>query len=378
MLPKLSLKQKTTLLEHFSDPEDIYACENFGRVPGVTSEMADVLENKDLTAAQGVLTNCKKKDIGILTILDAAYPKRLFNIHEPPILLYYKGVLPDFEKQPVIGVVGTRRASGYGLNNARQMAAQITNCGGLVVSGGAGGIDTTALEGALEAGGPAVAVLGCGVDVAYPRNNRMLFSKIEANGCLISEYLPGTQPKPWQFPERNRIISGLSNGVLVVEAPEKSGALNTARHALEQGRDVFAVPGNVDSPSCRGSNGLLEEGAYPALSGWGVVRQYAPEYPASVAQKPMIPENLEPAAAKADKKSIDKLENSTYSVVNKPTPALSDSEQVVLARLDKTPMALDTLIDSLDLSAMSVKSILTKLTVKGLVVNHPGGRVSRK
>ena len=378
-LKGLSLHKKHQLLEHFRDPEEIFCAEEDALLAaGLTREQVQTLDEKDLTEAQTITARCNSRAIGVLTLDDPAYPQRLRRIPAAPLVLYFKGVLPKWSDVPVIGIVGTRSSSAYGERTAKRFGSEIAACGALVVSGGATGIDTAAMEGAVAVGKPTVCVLGCGVDITYPKNNGQFFRRVQEDGCLISEYPPQTKVAPWQFLERNRIISGMSHALLVVEAPEKSGALNTARHALEQGRDVFAVPGNVDSPSCRGSNGLLEEGAYPALSGWGVVRQYAPEYPAAVAQKPMIPENLEPAAAKADKKSIDKLENSTYSVVNKPTPALSDSEQVVLARLDKTPMALDTLIDSLDLPAMNVKSILTKLTVKGLVVNHPGGRVSRK
>ena len=391
MLPKLSLKQKTALLEHFSDPEDIFCCEDFTRVPGITSQMADALENKDLTAAQSVLMECRQKDIGILTVLDAAYPKRLHNIHEPPILLYYKGNLPDFEKQPVIGVVGTRKASGYGLNNARQMAAQITSCGGLVVSGGAGGIDSKALEGALEAGGPAVAVLGCGVDVVYPRNNRLLFSKIQANGCLISEYLPGTEPKPWQFPERNRIISGLSNGVLVVEAPERSGALITAKDAFEQGREVFVVPGNIGVASGVGSNKLLQEYGTAVLSGWDVLREYAPLYP-DIAEKPDYISTANPADfafakvaqqsaaprdfAETDKKDVDNPQVNAYSDLENVQICKGDTEGRIMACLDATPIPVDDLIARVGIPAAELLPILTKMALKGMVINHPGRLVS--
>ena len=378
-LKGIPLHRKQALLEQFRDPEEIF---HAGReallAAGLSREQAEALEDPDLSEARLIVSRCNSRGIGVLTFDDPNYPDRLRRIPDAPLVLYFKGILPRWNALPVIGIVGTRSASAYGERTARQFGSQIAACGALVVSGGANGIDTAAMEGAVAAGEPAVGVMACGVDITYPRNNAQFFRKVQENGCLISEYPPQTKAAPWQFLERNRIISGMSNGLLVVEAPEKSGALNTARHAMEQGRDVFAVPGNVDSPSCAGSNALLEEGAYPALSGWGVVRQYAAEYPEKVAQKPRIPENSEPAQAKADKKSIDKLENSTYSVVNKPAPALSGSEQAVLARLDKTPVALDALIEKLDMPAMSVKSILTRLTVKGLVVSHPGGRISRK
>ena len=378
-LSGLSLHKKQQLLEHFRDPEEIFHAEEGALFSaGLTREQAEALEQKDLTEAKLIVSRCNNKGIGVMTWEDPEYPDRLRRISDAPLVLYYKGILADWNAAPVIGIVGTRSSSAYGERTARRFGSEIAACGALVVSGGATGIDTAAMEGAVAAGKPTVGVLGCGVDITYPRTNAQFFRKVQETGCLISEYPPQTKAAPWHFLERNRIISGMSNALLVVEAPEKSGALNTARHAIEQGRDVFAVPGNVDSPSCAGSNALLEEGAYPALSGWSVVRQYEPQYPAMVAQKPLIPENPEPVKAKADKKSIDKLENTTYSVVNKQPAAPTDEEQAVLARLDKTPMALDILIESLDLPAMTVKSILTRLTIKGLAVSHPGGRVSRK
>jgi len=378
-LSGLSLHRKQQLLEHFRDPEEIFHAEEAALLSaGLTREQIEALEKKDLSEAKLIISRCNNKGICVMTWEAPEYPDRLRRISDAPLVLYYKGILPRWNEVPVIGIVGTRSASAYGERTAKRFGSEIAACGALVVSGGATGIDTAAMEGAVAAGKATVGVLGCGVDITYPRSNGQFFRRVQETGCLLSEYPPQTKAAPWHFLERNRIISGMSHALLVVEAPEKSGALNTARHAIEQGRDVFAVPGNVDSPSCAGSNALLEEGAYPALSGWSVVRQYEAEYPAAVAQKPLIPENPEPVAAKTDKKSIDKLENSTYSVVNKPTPAPGEPEQAVLACLDQTPVALDVLLERLDMPAMRVKSILTRLTIQGLIVNHPGGRVSRK
>lgn len=393
MLPKLSARQKLSLLERFSDPEDIYYTEKFDHVPDLTGDMMDALENKDLTEAQKVVKRCADKKISILTIRDAAYPSRLRNIHNPPLVLYYKGTLPDFEGQPVIGVVGTRKASAYGLNNARQMSAEIAACGGLVVSGGASGIDTMALQGAMDAGRPVVAVLGNAVDVVYPRTNRTLFARIEGNGCLLAEYLPGTGPKPWQFPERNRIISGLSNGVLVVEAPEKSGALITARDAFEQGREVFAVPGNIGVPSGAGSNKLLQDYAAAVLSGWDVLKQYAPQYPNVECRQPMLygkselkssllkvaqHSNVIPDFPETDKKGIDNPTASAYSDLENADSGLNDREQQIIACLSSEPMPVDDLIAQVGLPAAQVLRILTKLSLKGLIFNHPGRLVSAR
>lgn len=395
-LSGISLIQKLAMLQHFHDPEEIFHAreEALRQIPEITEQMIKAVSDKNLSPAQAILADCAEKGIGILTLAEESYPARLRNTYDPPLVLYVKGVFPDWESMPVIGIVGTRKASGYGLSTARRFGSQIAACGALVVSGGASGIDTMAMEGALDAGRPVVGVLGCGVDVVYPKTNKLLFSRVAENGCLLSEYPPRTQPAHWHFPERNRIISGISNGLLVVEAPEKSGALITARLALEQGRDVFAVPGNVDVLSCAGSNALLQDQATAALSGWDVVKEYAAVYPGcvrrqempasvaetalKVAQSRTIPEVSGKFNDRNHKKYIDKDEKSTYSVLNKEAPALSEAEQAVLACIHETPVPVDELIAQLGLPAGTVKSILTKLALKRLVLNHPGGRVSRK
>ena len=192
---------------------------------------AEPLEDKDLTEPRRILSECHRKSIHILTWQDAAYPARLRSIDDPPLLLYYQGTLPDIDAEPVIAMVGTRHASLYGLQQGKMLGYQMGRLGAIVASGGADGVDTVCLTGALTAGGPVIAVLGCGVDVAYPAKNRGLFEDIRYHGCLISEFPPGTPPYPDNFPVRNRILSGISVGVVVVEAPEKSGALITASRA---------------------------------------------------------------------------------------------------------------------------------------------------
>lgn len=380
-LPKLSLRQKLTLLEHFPNPEDLFYTENFPELP---DKIAGALENKDLTLARSILKVCGETQVSIVTITDAGYPSRLRNISDPPLVLYYKGALPDFEGQPVIGVVGTRKATAYGMNNAREFSRQIARCGGLVVSGGAGGIDTAALLGAAQTGRQTVAVLGCGVNIVYPASNSDLFAQIAKNGCLMSEYPPETEPKPWYFPERNRIISGLSNGVLVVEAPSRSGALITARDAFAQGRDVYAIPGNIGVPACEGSNALLQELATAVSSGWDVLKRYADLYPE------VTPAGMESKAdysrlrvaqpvsypaqnRRADKKSIDNPARNAYSDLDN---NLTEQEKAVLRCLTDAPVAVDDVIAQAELPATEVLRILTALALKGLVINHPGRLVS--
>lgn len=395
-LTGLTSAQKQQLLQQFRDPEEIYHSdiEALSKLPGMTEKMLEALEDKELSHARQILASCGDKGIGILTLLDENYPPRLENTFDPPLVLYYKGKLPNWEQTPLIGIVGTRKATPYGMRAAYRYGGQIAACGGTVVSGGAAGIDTMALEGALAAGGTVLCVFGCGVDVYYPARNKSLFEEISVHGCLISEYPPRTEALSWHFPRRNRILSGISNGILVVEAPQKSGALITARLAMEQGREVFAVPGNVDVDACAGSNALLQDYGIAALSGWDVMKEYQSLFPGKiakrdtpqsfvetlphVAQNPAVPQLKEKPAKRIDKKSIDKEEKSSYSVVNNSAAPLNEKEQAVLDKISREPIFVDQVIEAVGLPAGTVKALLTKLTVKGRVENHPGGRVSRK
>ena len=404
--PNLSDRMKANLLQHFADAEDIFFAdpEAFCVVEDLSADALAGLRDKDLSGAQKILDECGRKNIHILTYRDAAYPNRLRNIVDPPVVLYYQGRLPDFDSLPLIGVVGTRRASGYGLTVAKRMGYQIAACGGVVVSGMAFGIDGMAMQGALSAGSTVIGVLGCGVDVVYPASNRSLFADTVRHGCLLSEFAPGTEPFKWNFPKRNRIISGLCCGVLVIEAPEGSGALITARLAAEQGRDVFVVPGNIDMPSCAGSNALLRDGAIMVGSGWDVVSEYAAQFPGiiqnrskpgsqiayadevaqvaqeaqkpqlQVAQKPRVPEQKQNKSAK----KIDNGNSSQYIDAEKNRPPLTDAEQSILALVEGGKTLVDDLMAATDLPAGAVLAALTMLEIKGILTRLPGKRVQLK
>jgi DNA processing protein len=209
----------------------------------------------DARAAEEQLT---ARGISVLTLADDGYPKMLRNIPDPPPALYLDGVVPGVAS---VALVGSRKASSTGIETARRLGSALAERGVCVVSGLALGVDAAAHEGAVEAGGRTVGVLGCGIDVVYPRINRALFDSVRRHGALVSEYYLGEAPLAWRFPARNRIIAGLTSTVVVVEAPEHSGALITARHGLEAGRDVWAVPGPPGVRECRGSNALLADGA---------------------------------------------------------------------------------------------------------------------
>jgi DNA processing protein len=194
------------------------------------------------------------------------YPPRLAELHDPPARLYLRGQPPEVLSRPAVAIVGARSCSSYGAQVARELGRELAQAGVVVVSGLARGIDGEAHRGALAGGGPTVAVLGCGIDRDYPRSHAELARRIAESGGIVSEYEPGVEPAPWRFPARNRIIAGLTLATVVVEARERSGALITADFALELGRDVFAVPGEITSALSRGTNDLLRQGAAPLLS----------------------------------------------------------------------------------------------------------------
>ena len=408
--PGLTDRAKGSLLQHFSDPEDIFFSDSaaFDHMGALSDEAKEALQDKNLIPAEEILEDCARNRIHLLTYRDAAYPTRLKNISDPPILLYYKGRLPDFDGSPVIGVVGTRKASAYGMTAAKRMGYQIGRCGGMVVSGMAYGIDGMAMSGALTAGQTVVGVLGCGVDIVYPLSNRGLFADVEKYGCILSEFAPGTPPAKWNFPKRNRIISGLSCGVLVVEAPEKSGSLITARQAADQGRDVFVVPGNIDMPSFVGSNRLLRDGAIAVSSGWDILSEYEALYPdkirredgparqtaypdevlrsqaeeeksvPKVAQKPRLPRKNGELYKETDKKVIDKEPSGAYIDVNDTLEKLSPDERVIVTALEKGERLVDDVIAETGMTTGKLLAALTMLELKGLIKRLPGKRIVRK
>ena len=250
-LPGLGERAKLQLLAHFGSPEEIYFAPEGELLlaEGITKLQAALLADKSLDRAEKVLEDCARDGQFLLTMDDAGYPARLRNIYDPPLLLYGKGSLPLFDDEVAVTVVGTRDCTPYGVRAASQLGYELARQGALLVSGMAKGIDGEALKGALRAGGFTAAVLGGGADVVYPAANRRLYEDIAATGVILSEYPPGTEPKGDHFPVRNRLLSALSLATVVVEAPEKSGALITAATALEQGREVFAVPGPFDAPT---------------------------------------------------------------------------------------------------------------------------------
>jgi len=252
----------TALVDKFGSPSFIFnaAVSKLTEVNGITKKMASNINNfRDWDKINHDLEFLNKNGINIVTYQDEYYPAKLINIYDRPPFLYVQGSL--IKDDINIAIVGSRIASTYGKYTTEKISRELAGKGLTIVSGLARGIDSAAHRGALFAGGRTIAVLGSGLDVVYPPENKKLFADIIQTGAVISEFPPGTPPRSANFPSRNRIISGISYGVLVVEAGEKSGSLITARLALEQGREVFAVPGSIDASNSRGTNKLIKQGA---------------------------------------------------------------------------------------------------------------------
>ena len=262
LIPELTPRRMAILLERFSSARAIWRAPAsvLAALPGFAEVAGKIVASRSEQAAKRELAQAEKLGVKVITILNFDYPPTLREIDTPPAVLYLKGD-EAIDSITAIGVVGTRRASQYGRSVAERLAEDLGRAGLVVVSGLAVGIDAAAHRGALKAGAKTVAVLGSGVAHPYPASNRTLADRICASGTLVSEYPLDTRPAKWTFPQRNRILSGLARGVVVVEAPERSGALITARLALEQGREVFAVPGPITSTTSVGTNRLIKDGA---------------------------------------------------------------------------------------------------------------------
>lgn len=265
------------LLNIWGSAEEIYEAgvEAYYRLPGVSEATHERLSlGRDLGRAEHILAECTRLGIGVITYGDDTYPPALRRLPDPPAVLYYRGHLPNFTRRVAIAVVGTRSMTDYGGRTAYRLGYELASAGVVVVGGMALGIDSVAHAAAIHAGGETVAVLGSGVDVVYPADHRALYDRILAHGAVVSEYPPGTRAVGSHFPVRNRLISALSLGTVIVEADLRSGAMITARKALAQGKDIFAVPGEVATFHSAGTNSLLKAGANLVLSAKDILDNY--------------------------------------------------------------------------------------------------------
>ena len=377
------------LYDHFGSVEAIYDCDDadVNIISWLSSHQKRKLLDKNLDHAHEIMEWCDYYGVDIFTPSDDGYPNPFRTLVNYPAAIYCRGVLPNFEKELCISVVGTRKLTMEGQRSAYNLGYGLAKGGAVVVSGMAKGIDSVAQKGALYAGGSSVAVLGCGIDVVYPKENLALMEKLVRVGAVITEYPPKTPPMGNNFPVRNRLISGLSRATVVVEADKNSGALITARRALEQKRDLYAFPGPVNNFSSAGTNQLISEGARVATEAIDVLENYMDQFPNlnlsasklkpdlsranKVAANNVLPENFYSNlnSTPKEKALLNKSEEKTDFDVSK----LDEKERLVYdAMEDGRATSLDTLA-KLEFSVSELASMLTLLEIKGAVKSAPGG-----
>ena len=363
-------RSRAALLDTFGSPQKIYHAgpTGFSAVQGVFPKDAELLESKTLDDAKRILEQCDNRGIDIICPDDEDYPERLKNIYSPPAVLYVKGKLPDIDSIPVVSVIGTRKASPYGIKMGRKIAFEIGSCGGTVVSLLTAGVDSAAAEGALLSGGKCIAVIGTSHDVHKSRFDQ----DITANGAIVSEYPPMSGSNRSFFRERNRIAAGISLGVVVVEAPEKSGTKFFVDDALDQGKDIFAVPGNADSANSEGTLSLLKLGARPVARGWDVMCEYETLFPETVimneTQLPFAeaPKN-KPAVGPAGSGVVDKAKNVDYIDWTEKLKDLTEEQKAIVIAVREGAICTDDIISKTGLGAARVLAQMTLLEIKGIL-----------
>lgn len=366
------------LLSRFGTPEAIMKApeDKLSDLPFMGEKRAHVIAGGRKAAmerAEQEITRAEKEGVKILPFSDRAYPAPLKSIFDPPLVIYVKGEYKQ-EDAVAVGIVGTRRPSVYGRSVGERLAAQLVGRGFTVISGMALGVDAAAHGGAIKGGGRTIAVLGCGIDVVYPKENEELAEQIVKQGAIISEFPYGTTPSRESFPRRNRLISGLSLGIVVVEGKENSGALITARYAMEQGREVFAVPGKIDDMRSRGPHLLIKQGAKLVEGVEDILEELGP-----VADF-MVPggksqENDTAEGTEDEKKNKGNKVEEIAETIQKPAQAghvLNSAERVIIGMLNEQPISVDEIIAETGLSPAEVASHLMVLEIRRLVRQLPG------
>lgn len=411
------------LVTRYDDPFELYRLEEeeIEHLEDVEPVLKERLCDKSLESAYSILRYCKQNKVDIVTYADPRYPARLRAIEDPPVLLYCLGKFPDMNRRLCIAAVGTRRMSEYGQNTAYRIAYELSASGAVVVSGMALGIDSVCASAALEAGGKTVAVLGCGISIAYPKEHTHLMEKIARHGAVVTEYPPMERPNGRNFPKRNRIISGLCQGTLIVEGAVGSGALITASLAIAQGRELFALPGKVDDNNAEGPNELIQNGAHVALHAEDILHFYDFLYhdvldykslfrakklahePSRILKKYGVSPHVARAPRTADTPSVIPVAGTMRLAPQKQAktspkkseeeprqePVSPDRSQEILVSLDDTTrkvleaMPLDRSVSPDALSATGIEmgdvmTALTMLELGGFVTSLPGGLYTRK
>ncbi len=389
-----------TLLKFFGSPHGVYEAdeeqlEQAGCPPGVRLHS---LLDKNLESARKILEYCREHSVGIVTLADFFYPERLKSLYNRPILLYYMGNFIDFDTAPCVAVVGARRPSEYGVRCAKRISYDLARAGAITVSGLAAGVDACAHKASLYNQSFTVGVLGCGIDVVYPKENRDLYEQVIQKGLILTEYPPSTPPVGRNFPLRNRIISGLSCACAVIEASSRSGALYTAEYALRQNRPLYSVPGSIFFEGSSGSNLLLTLGAKPLLSAKPLLDVLAQHCPDKIRRqgpseppppKKRIPRkkklfssqrDLAPEDAELPPEFREEQRPATHDEPDAPPrrpgiTQLNETQLKLFMKLSNQPVLPDELVDE-SFPVKTVLKTLTALEIKGFVQKHPGGKFS--
>ncbi len=363
----LSRHKIRKLLDDFGSVDNIFDAsrKDFSGISYIEDEVVRKLTDKDVSNLLPIESIMAKYRVRLLTVDSHDYPMDLKEIDDYPVMLYVRGAELDLNEHLCVAMVGTRKCTKYGAKVAESMASDMAEEGALIVSGMADGIDTHSHLGALNAGAPTVAILGCGVNSPYPKKNAGLMKRIMETGMVISEYPFNSEPKPWHFPERNRIIAGLSKGTLVVEGEEQSGSLITANYASEFNRDVFAVPGNIDSMMSKGTNNLIKSGAYAAVCAEDVLCHY----------RDLYGDKMHPVARTPI--DVSKYEEE-YENKKTPLPEGLDDKEKIYACLGADAIHIDVICEMTGLSAQTVNSSLLMLELEGKIMSYAGNMYSRK
>jgi len=341
------------LLDRFKTPEAVFraSVKELSEIEGMGEKVAgEIRKGPQKRLVERELSLLEKVGGKIITLRDHDYPRHLKDIYDPPALLYTRGELRR-QDELAVAIVGSRKTAPYGRWITEKMGENLARHGVTVVSGMARGIDSLAHKGAIQGGGRTIAVLGCGVDVIYPSENRNLFQQIIEHGAVLSEFPMGSPPEGGHFPKRNRVISGLSMGVVIVQASAESGSLITAGYALEQGREVFAVPGNVGAEGSRGTNQLIKDGAKLVETSDDILEEILPQW---------------------------RREGGEHEKTEAPGPDLTEEEKILYKLLGETPLHIDAIIRESQLDPGKVSSLLLNLELKGLIAQWPGKCFSKK
>ena len=375
----ISPKARASVLQDFGNPETAFhsAEGSFRRRKGISNQEVELLEARSLDGTDDILARCEDQELVLLPFTADEYPQKLRETAVPPAILFVKGSLPALDELPVISVIGTRRASPYGIKMGERLAYEIARCGGTVVSLLSPGVDEAAARGALRAGKACIGVLG----TSHEQCHYSIAQEILRYGALISEYPPGRDSSRHFFRERNRVAAGISDGVVVVEAPEKSGTRLFVNDAVDQGKDIFAIPGNADAENAVGTLALLKEGAKLVTTGAEVMEEYLLRYPEGIVLEPeeetaaSSESREENPETKAQKDGASESEAaSAEQVFRAQLSQLTEDQLKIVAAIDPGSTYVDDITERTGLSTARVLAQLTVLEIKGIVRREAGRR----